>query len=371
VPRGAPSQVGPSRVGYRTAEGDLFRGATQDPTVPVLSQLDEDAVTIGGSSSTSSSSSWSWGSGNLERGRRATMAVFERVGEALGVRRGSHSTVSDTDASDHERHSQGSTVRRRKRSKPRILTRTLSRSTVDTVERPKRQYLPKRREFMLLLPPDGAKRGPQPSVSTKSSPSSGLTAVSVASERIITTPSLLDVLERIRLSRLASGMMSADTPSQSSDHIPRRGGSAPGHRRSNRANPSFLPPPVPGRLPKLRSQTRVQALKSSEDLPVRPKSVSDLMGLAKPYSSTSSITLKQIDETPPHKPLSELADRKGKGRAKQCWWLDVSCPTWEDLRDIGEVSVIRRRHLRLASRLAPAHPRRRLAARPSGEARHV
>jgi hypothetical protein len=20
-----------------------------------------------------------------------------------------------------------------------------------------------------------------------------------------------------------------------------------------------------------------------------------------------------------------------------CWWLDVSCPSWEDLRDLGEV----------------------------------
>jgi magnesium transporter len=356
VPPGMPTQVGPSRGGYFTTEGDLFRGATQDPTVPTMSRLEEDAVTIGGSSATSSSSSWSWGSGNLERGRRATMAVIGRFGEALGVRRGSETTDSETDTSDdeHDRKSMRSkgTARRRRRSFSNRLSRTISRSTVESSpDRPKRQHVPKRREFTLLVPRTASPHaGPSIMIPTPSTPAPSAipptpAAPSHVSERVVTTPSLPDVLKRIRELRLASGMLSTETPPHTPAELaPRRGGSATGHRRGPHRSgaPSFLHPPIPVRPLAARAQTRVEELRAA-DVPVRPKSVSDLMGLANPYASNTSLpSFKGEGEASktPSPPVPQPVDSKGKGKAKECWWLDVSCPGWEDLRDIGEVSGI-------------------------------
>ena len=76
---------------------------------------------------------------------------------------------------------------------------------------------------------------------------------------------------------------------------------------------------------------------------MRPKSVSDIMGLANPYDSTpSSGALRSNELLTPLRagtPLtgSSKEERNGKGKEKGCWWLDVACPGWEDLRDLGEV----------------------------------
>jgi hypothetical protein len=70
------------------------------------------------------------------------------------------------------------------------------------------------------------------------------------------------------------------------------------------------------------------------------------MGLANPYASNTSLpSFKQGEgeasaSKTPSPPVPHPVDPQGKGKAKECWWLDVSCPGWEDLRDIGEVSVI-------------------------------
>lgn len=321
TPVEAPLQAGPSHHGYTTTEGDLFRGTVSDPTrLPPQPQADDDAITIGGSSSTSSSSSWSWQS-DLERGRRATMAVIERLGGAIGVRRGSVSTISTLGT---EGRSEAATVTRRGRLS-RILTRTATRgSGASSPERPKRQHLPRKREFTLLLPPD----------TTTNNPNSDR-------ERVIRTPSLPTILERVRTLRQASGW-SRDGASTPLEEVPiRRGGSAPGSTRPRaRGAQSFVPPPIPARPGVAsRAKSRVEALRmTSGDGLVRPKSVSDLMGLKNPYGSFTSLSALGEVTSPITEVRAPNPDPKGKG--KGCWWLDVSCPGWEDLRDLGEVGPL-------------------------------
>ena len=279
-------QAGPSVQGYTTVEGDLYRGAAVDPTI--VRVVEDDAITI--ASDTSTSSSWSLGS-NISRGRRATMAVFERFGEAIGVRRGSMS--SDSDASELR------SVATRRRRLSTVLSRTISRGSASTApERPKRQQLPRRREFTLVLPP-------------------ALDSDNHPSDRVITTPALPTVLERIKEVRHSRGI-AVETPLE----VPRRPRSMPGQKRQ----PTFANP----RPQAARARSRVEALRGKDE-PTRPKSVSDLMGLANPYGSSTSLSSLR-EESPPL--WKEAKQEEG------CWWLDVSCPGWEDLRDIGEVRQI-------------------------------
>jgi magnesium transporter len=288
VAEGSGMQAGPSVQGYTTVEGDLYRGAMADPTVTIAKVVEDDAITI--ESSTSSSSSWSLGS-NISRGRRATMAVFERFGEAIGVRRGSMSSDSDAD--------ELRSVATRRRRLSTVLSRTISRGTASSApERPKRQQLPRRREFTLVLPP---------------SPESD----NHPSDRVVTTPALPTVLERIKEVRSSRGI-AVESPLE----MPRRPRSMPGRKRQ----PVFANPrPQPA-----RAKSRVEMLRGKDE-PTRPKSVSDLMGLANPYGSSTSLSPLR-EEAPPE--WKESKQKEG------CWWLDVSCPGWEDLRDIGEVSYI-------------------------------
>lgn len=290
--------AGPSKYGYYTPEGDLYRGARDDPSahlrrIPTVP--DDDALSL--SSMTSTSSSWSWGSGNLERGRKATLAAIGRFGEKLGVRRSRSSDSGDETASEV--------------SGPRRWTRRLSRSrTSDSAatDRPKRQHVPRRREFTLLLPP---------TIPT----ATGQTTVD---DRLMTTPALPKVLEKIRVLRANSGFF-ANSPAI---EVPKRGGSGQArHRpRLRHGATSFANPPLP----------RIQALRGKPAEVPRPKSVSDLMGMSNPYGSSSSLSsLRAETPTPtpnPSPPASPKVEEK-----KGCWWLDVSCPGWEDLRDIGEL----------------------------------
>ena len=324
-PVAGPSTLGPSRQGFTTEEGDVFRGATFDPRLgPPL--VDDDAVTLGGTSTTSSSSSWSWAS-DIERGRRATLAVIGRFGERLR-RRGSNasdaSTISDTS---------GIVSVMRKRS------RRLSRSTTrdSSPERPKRQHLPRKREFTLLLPPDSnpLSRVATPMDSAGSTSSDEPVTPLYPPDRLITTPSLPVVLDHVRSLRAAAGIR-PDSPARPEIGV-KKGGSGHGRPRprlKHGAN-SFANPPIPRPA---RTMSRVDVLKSAE-LP-RPKSVSDLMGMHNPYggSSTSIQSLKDKGTDFVLPSTSPAPSRQGSMEAPKCgWWLDVSCPGWEDLRDIGEV----------------------------------
>ncbi|WWC69892.1 uncharacterized protein I206_103835 [Kwoniella pini CBS 10737] len=356
-PTSIPPVAGPSRLGYYTLEGDLYRGAIRDPTIPIQTLIDEDALSLGRSSTSSASSTWSE---NLERAR----AVIGRFGEALGVRRGSHSSnSSSSDSSDTESHGRSSvSIKTRKKKKRRgsRLTRietALSRQTSGSPHPPKRQHLPKRREFTLLLPSklQEADIGVVSSVASSEkeqstlveggSPSSfGQSHKSYPPDRVIVTPTLPVIVEHIRSLRLANNYLPTDTsplptPVPTPNVPLRKSGSAPGRSRTAKGPPTFtVPRPLAS-----RTQSRLHALRGDTATadPIRPKSVSDLLGLARP-DSTGSLTSLKAEFQPPSGLGTPTVAKDGfnfskKGKAEDTWWLDVSCPGWEDLRDLGEL----------------------------------
>lgn len=379
-PTSLPLVAGPSRLGYYTLEGDLYRGSAHDPTQPpsanVTAQVDDDAISLGTASTTSSTSNWSWGSGNFDR----AMAVIERVGEALGVRRGSagsSSSDSSADSSDMESLKSQATAPRKDRKRRGSFMSSLSRQTSRGAEgvkaKHKREQLPKRRQFTLLVPPPALPSGdvdigipstidPHVFAEIGKLPGGRKGDKKYPPDRVIITPSLPTVLDKIQSIRLSSGYSGipnpvGNTPPQTPGAFPstptpnltsrvpvRRGGSAPG--RSRKAT-GFVNPPVP-LLPQTQSrlqcqsqstaasrtatQSRLHTLRGAAESipPVRPKSASDLLGL--------KFDAESMKEEAPMMERKVGLEQKGKSKSKGCWWLDVSCPTWEDLREIGEVS---------------------------------
>ncbi|RXK39912.1 hypothetical protein M231_02846 [Tremella mesenterica] len=405
---------GPSKQGWYTDTGDLYRGATSDPfTNPTLPpapyMTDDDAITFGSSSSSSSSASWASG---LERGRKATMAVIGRVGEVIGVRR-----ASSTDSHDSRKR------KRMSMSVSRMLTRSTSASTED--EKPKREYKTRKRGFVLLLPPPPGQedRGLGFPVTSGDENPSGMDNNEKGGyppERVIVSVSLQEVMGRIRtlrenweFSKIQSGISVADTDladrrergrGRGANSEETRGkGSKPRHQseqgrdirndemrgRGERTTP-FINPMNRG-AGSGRGMPRVQILK--EESMIRPKSVSDLMGLPRSTSASTS-SLRSLRDEPnigyagnsrvirteysipiqrpfqgsslinanqqnsrmdsqarsgspsqarsaiPNRTTHKQTDMVKKPRRKGCWWLDVSCPTWQDLRDLGELLSI-------------------------------
>ncbi|EIW66008.1 hypothetical protein TREMEDRAFT_35729, partial [Tremella mesenterica DSM 1558] len=347
---------GPSKQGWYTDTGDLYRGATSDPfsnpTLPPAPYMtDDDAITFGSSSSSSSSASWASG---LERGRKATMAVIGRVGEVIGVRR-----ASSTDSHDSRKR------KRMSMSVSRMITRSTSASTED--EKPKREYKTRKRGFVLLLPPPPGQedRGlgfPVTSGDENPSEMDNNEKGGYPPERVIVSVSLQEVMGRIRtlrenweFSKIQSGISVADTDladrrergrGRGANSEETRGkGSKPRHQseqgrdirndemrgRGERTTP-FINPMNRG-AGSGRGMPRVQILK--EESMIRPKSVSDLMGLPRSTSASTSSLRSLRDE-----PNIGYAGNSRKHRSKGCWWLDVSCPTWQDLRDLGELLSI-------------------------------
>ncbi|KAK4687837.1 magnesium transporter, partial [Tremellales sp. Uapishka_1] len=281
-------QAGPSLVGFYTIEGDLFRGASQDPTLERERErereVDEDAISLGESSTNSSASSSSaWG------GRR----VMERVGEALGVRRGSHSS----DESGVSSLAMGG-LRRRKSRSPSVVSE----------DKAKREHLPRKREFKLMLPDASGDGG----------------------ERVIKTPALPVILDQIKALRLASGRLVQPNPSP--DVPITRGGSAPGVSRPrpkvSRKVASFVSSPNPLSRP---TQSRLHTLK------VNPISASDLLGIPKNNSTGSLASLRTTEFAMPSRVATPTRLSNKDEEKKGCWWLDVACPGWEDLRDLGDL----------------------------------
>ena len=350
-PVAGPSTLpGPSLQGFTTEEGDVYRGAAYDPRLGAP-PIDEDAVTLGGSSTTSSSSSWSWAS-DIERGRRATLAVIGRFGGRLRRRGSSSSGVSTI--SEHS----GAVSVKRKRS------RRLSRSTTrdSSPERPKRQHLPRKREFTLLLPQSDSYSFSRVGTPMGSTSSEEPITPLYPPDRLITTPSLPIVLDHVRSLRAAAGIR-PETPCLP-DVAMRKGGSGSGRPRPRlrHGTNSFPNPPVP-RAP--RTMSRVDVLRAA-DVP-RPKSVSDLMGMNNPYGCSSSATTLKVDKATDFVMPSAAPSRQSSlDQVKSGWWLDVSCPGWEDLRDIGEVRYDPAT-LTTGSWASPPDSRGCAAARSAGE----
>ena len=354
--------AGPSREGWQTGE-DVYRGAINDPTIlpdqPI--PIDDEAISLGGSSSSSSSgssgSTWSIVS-DLERGRRRTVAAIERFGERIGVRRASSASSDHSVGSILERQQQElrhKTSRRMSQRLTRNLTLTRSRSRRSSIDSshsnaPRRQYIPRKRQFTLLV--------------------NGETT---------TTPNLATVLAKVRELRVQAGL---EAP------VPSRGGSGQGRKRMARpvmprGKTSFVPPPKPVRpLGRLGTQSRLSALRAGagasptasppitplatptgailgNGMGPRPLTPAELMGLTSPASAPNLTSLREFPSntiTDPQSKRSSLealalpSSANGSGtpsppstaaflpaKPKVTWWLDVGCPTWEDLRDIGEL----------------------------------
>ncbi|CAK9781178.1 hypothetical protein CC85DRAFT_266265 [Cutaneotrichosporon oleaginosum] len=332
---GQPLLAGPSRHGWTTDDGDLYRGATSDPTpepaLPLVSN--DDAITV--SSGSSGSSSWSWGSGGVAG---ATRAVVQRIGGAIGVRRGSTSSMDtgSSSSSSSSSSSDGAATRVIGRL-GRALTRTVSRATVDsTEERPRRIHVPRRREFTLLLPDENWAPGEGTPMPTPPLPAGGTPAPTP--NRLITTPVLQPILDEVRKARQAAGITSdlAVRPAHTRKGVAmKRGGSAPGRSRQPR---TFTAPP-PRRPIVPRTLTRLEALRgtASIPIPVRPKSASDLLGMVGPRSASATSLRGLVDEPEPLTPSPQMSIDTMAPKPRAAWWLDVSCPTWKDLRDIGEL----------------------------------
>ena len=342
--------AGPSADGWQTGE-DVYRGALNDPTIvpDIPMAIDDEAISLGSTDTSSSSTGSTWSIvSDLERGRRRTVAAIERFGERIGVRRASSASSDHSVGSMLERQQQELRHRSSRRMSQR-LTRTLTltrsrsrRSSIDSAHSaaPRRQYIPRKRQFTLLV--DG---------------------------ETTTTPNLANVLARVKELRVQAGL-----------EAPSRGGSAPGRKRPNmaRGKTSFVPPPKPVRpLGRLGTQSRLSALRSGAGLSVspgpsppitplatptagvtpanglgpRPLTPAELMGLTSPASAPNLTALREFPSNtiidPPSKrssldtlspvPVPSPAVTAAAVKPKVTWWLDVGCPTWEDLRDIGEL----------------------------------
>ncbi|GMK53933.1 hypothetical protein CspeluHIS016_0105190 [Cutaneotrichosporon spelunceum] len=333
-----PAQLRKRRRPHATLALDTPEGLDPSPAAdPAQTVPNDDAVTV--SSGSSSSSSWSWGSGGVAG---ATRAVVQRIGGAIGVRRGSMSTVDTgyaSSATSSSSSSEGAATRVIGRL-GRALTRTVSRGTIDsTEERPRRVYVPRRREFTLLLPDDNWTPGDATPLSTP--PLEMTSPAPTPTARVITTPVLQPILEAVKKARAAAGI-TPDLAIRQRQHrrkevAMRRGGSAPGRSRQ----PRTFTAPLPRRPAVPRTLSRLEELRATSGvpLPVRPKSASDLLGMvgARSDSVTSLGGLVGELETKTSSPQKSVDEH---ARPRGAWWLDVSCPTWKDLRDIGELLSI-------------------------------
>ena len=91
----------------------------------------------------------------------------------------------------------------------------------------------------------------------------------------------------------------------------------PSTHHSKKAPPTFTLPPVP----------RPALLRG----PAAPESVAPADQAAQPVPLLS----RGIEISPPD--TNKSSERASSVQKDGCWWLDVSCPGWEDLRDLGEL----------------------------------
>lgn len=478
--------AGSSQAGWFDAdEGDLYRGASTHPGPldgfskhPIKAQPDKhgDAASIKTASSSSSSFS------GLELGRRVNQAI-DRVGDALHLRRGSASSTntktdtlttittrssttasstSDSDSSSSSSSSEddGATssgiFRRRRQRRRSVRSRTASRRSQSpdalSTGTMRRRQIPTRREFTLMLPRPIGEDDISETTIIETQPSTARVRIALPSSaeealytgpigispleqpthdwhgRLITTPALKTVIEKIRDERKKSGYEAAfqaetekrearerrkrkrrhhthirvdenngDNGRQSSEEGRRRRHHEESEadqrtrRRTNRnrveqlrashepykvrfdnpSNPLSRHNASETALSDLTNRQRLSDPRLSEGDIIRPKSAADLLGLRDAIASSSSTSVKSLGPGAVPRPLAKrgqpfkLPPRPVFHRAqttagtvsslakpfapnedapevkKGCWWLDVSCPTWQDLRDIGEVSTTR------------------------------
>lgn len=351
VPEAPPFPSGSSDAGFFDLQtGDLFRGAQIHPGIDdgfstqykqsklaAAANKDDDSADgtvteASDSDSDSSSSSSSSGSG-LELGRRMGEAI-DRVGDVLGVgRRGSTtSTISLSTVNTKSTNPNGPQLRGRRRSRA-TLRGTFSLGTrrtasPDSTATTRRVRLPKRREFCLMLPLQSATAldeadvtdagiglGPGPlDIDLENLPPQ-VPRVAFTDQqpslhgRLITTSTLPSILDKIRTERIRTGY---NDPAEVEARAQKLARDIEADKRLNR---KVHHRSRAGRKQAKRERRhRLQELGLTGGL-LRPKSAADVLGLADRAATPASGSTT---------------------RSKGCWWLDVSCPGWEDLRDIGE-----------------------------------
>lgn len=374
--------AGSSALGWFDDDtGDLFRGASQHPGMQdgfsqayrekkgANAEADDDSNDGSQSdadSETSSDSSSSSGSG-LELARRMGEAI-DRVGDVLGVgRRGSNASTSSSStlASKSTGTALGTAIsdggRRRGRNRRSRTTRAFSLGTrrsaspdSHTSTNTRRVRLPKRREFCLMLPLSSASPvedidigdirtsnlevdvnnlPPQHVAFADASPVIDLPSLH---GRLVTTPSLPIVLGKIRDERIRTGYQD---PAELQARAEKLARDLEANKKLARKQQHHQRKRMARR--QARDQKRGMVSTKSERDRVQPFSASDLLGIngnriprtfeypARQLPPPSILPRLESSTTPtPPEPAQPF---------KGCWWLDVSCPTWEDLRDIGEM----------------------------------
>lgn len=344
VPEAPPFPAGTSDAGFFDLQaGDLFRGAHMHPGIDdgfsarykesklAASAKDDESldgtVTDGASDSDSASSSSSSSGSGLELGRRMGEAI-DRVGDVLGVgRRGSTtSTVSLSTVNTKSTNPTGAQLRGRRRSRA-TLRGTFSLGTRRTASpdstATRRVRLPKRREFCLMLPLQSATAleeadvgdvGMDPLEIDLDNLPPQVPRVAFTDQqpslhgRLVTTSTLPTILDKIRTERTRTGY---NDPAEVEARAQKLARDIEADKRLNR---KVRHRSRAGRKQAKRERRhRLQELGLTGGL-LRPKSAADVLGLG----DRASI---------PARPSTP---------SKGCWWLDVSCPGWEDLRDIGE-----------------------------------
>lgn len=370
---------------YDETEGDLYRGPGPSSPRPTPNrrfrydtsgrELDEDAITLRSVSSKSSSSSSSTDASVMSRSRRKVVGALR----GLGVL-GSDYSRSSSESSDEEDQVGGGTDLQRRKSFSRKLkharrkkrgrawsfgrsSTTGSSSSSSDDEPLGRRKVTGRREFVLLLPPPPAQDPPLPTFLSPSTPAA-------STSRVVRTPYLPDVLKEITTFRDAFNPAPPPRPSraQSRNHIPQRPTSL---RSSSRPvtpapmtprqllNASLLPTmPAPSHDPtQRRPPVPISAAGAKRfqppSIPMPSASGHALFPSTpqpSPPASGSSTPTSYFQEggglprvviegpTPAGTPKLEARPKPTGKDSTKAWWLDINCPTWEDMRSIGEVS---------------------------------
>lgn len=278
-------------------DGDIFRGQPP-PRSP------SPAVSIASSSSSTNSS--------LFGGRFTAIAAVVETAISRWARNtdgSSSSSDSSSDRSSIVTLSRRRLANRKRRQSTTSLNSKVSEKDLAAKFRAREQSRHVPREFVLYLPP----LSQTPGASGKSR-----TANTNNIQRVSRTTSLLMILGQL------------ETTLRKSNKTRRPHRSRP--QSPERTQPS--PPPEPVAL--IHDYMLPQPLR----VPSRPASFTDLNALKAPRKGKEKerVSRPGLPRTLTSVERSELRAEIDNRRPK-AWWLDVSSPTWEDMRAIGKVCI--------------------------------
>ncbi len=336
---------------YDPADGNLYRGSSTRPA-ELATPPRPAAESALSDSSDSDRSSLS----GLDLGRRFTRAV----GDALR-RRGSSSSDSSTATASSIATDKTGNTRARKRSRPRRprgmslgvqRSRTGSVASTGKAEGSKRLVIPVHREFTLLMPMEIAEEVHATTQAKRRIQGQAEQTVLPSEPRLLTTPVVSTITSAIRQIRQRAGNLG--TPPSEPTPPPCPGSEQPRHKKARRGKRS--------RVDALRAEMNA-GNGSGPGSFVRPLSASDLLGLEpqshllphvhipkkrhprefslppRPLASPSVVKGDPMADGASSGPGAGPAAKPADSAKQGCWWLDVSCPAWEDLRDLGEVGT--------------------------------